>query len=302
MYGGAERPVQMTGGEIRRRIVDITRLRLAGDLDRLMEYFCPDVVVHYNCTKEGLFTPGVLNGREEFRANLRLTEENYQGVDGEIVDILVENDLSAVRWRTQWRHRGVGLVYPLEMAYFLRWRGNFVVEMHEFLDIPGAATLGRGGLGGIGDFEDMFNPRPPGLSREAIASRMHELADFPTPMGMDLAATRKYFSPDVICEFIGNRTRFPYAGRHVGVEALTNIVRTISTEFEQFNCGLSDLLIDGGRAACRRTVEVRHRGTGRHGLVELAEFLKFENGLIVEMIEYRDSVTILEIQGEMEGR
>jgi ketosteroid isomerase-like protein len=299
MYGGADRPVQMTGSEIRRRIVDITRLRLTGDLDRLREYFSPDVVVHYNCTKEGLFTPGVLSSRDEFFANLRLTEENYQGVEGEIVDILVENDLSVVRWRTRWRHRGAGLVYPLEMAYFLRWRGNVVIEMHEFLDVPGAETLGRGGLC---SYADLLDPQPSGLTRDEIELRLRELADFPTPLGMDLDATRKYFSPDVVCEFIGDKTRIHYAGRHVGVEALTSIVRTIATDFEQFNSTLSDVVIEGARAACRRTVEWRHRGTGRRGLVELAEFVRFENGLIVEMIEYRDSVGILTMQGEMEGR
>ena len=29
--------------------------------------------------------------------------------------------------------------------------------------------------------------------------------------------------------------------------------------------------------------------------------MKFEDGLIVEQIEYRDSVTILEMQGELEA-
>jgi ketosteroid isomerase-like protein len=85
----------------------------------------------------------------------------------------------------------------------------------------------------------------------------------------------------------------------VGVEAVINIVRGINVDFEQLNNELSDILVDGGRLACRRTVKWRHRGTGRRGLVELAEFVRFEDGLIVELIEYRDSVTILEMQGEL---
>ncbi len=296
MHGGADRPAQVTGSEVCQRIAEITRLRLSGDLDRLMEYFAPDVVVHYNCTKEGLFSPGVLNGRDQFWANLRLTEENYQGVDGEIIDILVENDLSVVRWRTRWRHRGAQITYTVEMAYFLRWRNNLVIEMHEFLDLPGAAILDRGALG---TYEDMLNPRPPGLNREEMLRRLEALADFPTPMGLDIAAIRKYCSPDIVCEFVGNRIRIPYAGRHVGIEALINIVRAIGVDFEQFRNTLSDVVVDGGRVAFRRTVEWRHRGTGSQGLVELAEFVKYEDGLIVELIEIRDSVTILEMQGEM---
>ena len=299
MHGGAERPAQLTGDEIRRRISDITRLRLAGHLNQLMGHFSQDVIVHYNCTKEGLFSPGVLNGRAEFHGNLRLTEEEYQGVDGEIADILVEGNLAAVRWRTRWRHRGTGVVYRLEMAYFLRWKNDVVIEMHEFLDIPGATILGRSVLR---SFEDLMDPRPPGLTREEILERVRALADFPSPQGMDIAAMRKYCSPDIVCEFVGDRVRIPYAGRHIGVDAITNIVRSIGVDFEQLNSSLSDVVIDGGRAACRRTVEWRHCGTGRRGLVALAEFLKVEDGLIVELIEYRDSITILEMQGEMESR
>ena len=299
MHAGADRPAQLTGSEIRRRIADITYFRLAGELDALMTFFAPDVIVHYNCTKEGLFSPGVLKGRESFRANLQLTEEEYQGVDGEIIDILVENELAAVRWRTKWRHRGTGVVYTLEMAYFLRWRDDLVIEMHEFLDIPGATILGRNALS---NFENMLNPRSPGLDRAAILECIQALSYFPSPQGMDPALVRKYFSPDIVCEFVGNRARIPYAGRHVGVDAMLNIVRAIGVDFEQLNNSLSNIVIEGGRLACRRTVEWRHCGTGRRGLVELAEFLKFENGLIVELIEYRDSITILEMQGEMESR
>ena len=84
---------------------------------------------------------------------------------------------------------------------------------------------------------------------------------------------RKYYSPDIVCEFVGHRARIPYAGRHVGVEAVINIVRGINVDFEQLDNALSDILVDGGRLACRRTVQWRHRGTGRRGLVELAEFV-----------------------------
>jgi ketosteroid isomerase-like protein len=107
---------------------------------------------------------------------------------------------------------------------------------------------------------------------------------------------RQWFAPDVICEFIGDRMRTPYAGRHVGLETLQGIIRAVHVEFEQRPLALSDILVEGGRAAGWRHVEWRHRGTGRTGVSELAEFVRFENGLIVELIEFRDTVSLLRMQ------
>jgi ketosteroid isomerase-like protein len=298
MGGATEPPNRLTDGEIRRRLRDITNYRLTGRLERMIEHFALDVIVHYNCTQVGLFTPGVFRGRAAFLANMRRTEENYEGIDGEIIDVLVEDGNAALRWRTSWRHRGSGAVYHVEMAYFLKWRGDTVAELHEFLDYPGKPTMGRGALS---SYEDMLTPRPPGLDRAEIVRRVNELADFAPSRGPNVELIGKYYSPDVVCEFVGHRARIPYAGQHVGVEAVVNIVRAINVDFEQLHSELCDILVDGGRLACRRTVWWRHRGTGRKGVVELAEFVKFEDGLIVELIEYRDSVTILEMQGELEA-
>ena len=60
------------------------------------------------------------------------------------------------------------------------------------------------------------------------------------------------------------------------------------------------MLVEEGRVAGRRKVEWRHRGTGRRGLVDLANFVRFEDGMIVELVEFRDSVTLLEMRGETE--
>ena len=298
MDGGAKPPKQLSAGEISRRLEEITRCRLTGQFDLMMRHFDPDVVIHYNCSQVGLFTPITLRGREAFCANMRRTDETYQALDGEIIDILVENGNCALRWRTRWRHRGSGVVSNLDMAYFLRWRGDRVVEVHEFLDYPGPPTFTRDTLS---SFEDMMTPRPPGLEREEIVARVRELAEFDPAHGPDVELMREYYSPDIVCEFVGHRARIPYAGRHAGVEAVINIVRAINVDFEQLHNSLSDIVVDGGRLACRRSVRWRHRGTGRTGMVQLAEFVKFEDGLIVEHIEYRDSVTILEMQGVLEA-
>jgi ketosteroid isomerase-like protein len=146
-------------------------------------------------------------------------------------------------------------------------------------------------------FENLLSPRPPGLDRREIIRRCEAFLTFPDLRGPDPALIRELCSQDVVSEFIGDRMRIPYAGRHVGVETLERIIRTIAIDFEQLDQTIWEILVDGGRVAARRTVEWRHRGTGRRGLVELADFARVEDGLIVELVEFRDSITILSMAG-----
>lgn len=146
-------------------------------------------------------------------------------------------------------------------------------------------------------FEEFLSSGRPGLDREEIIRRVKLLALQPSDR-RDYEIIRELYSPDVVCEFIGDKSRIPYAGRHVGIEALISILKTINIDFEQLNHSCVDIIVDGARVAVRRSVEWRHRGTGRRGRVDLADFARFENGRIVEQIEFRDSITILSMQGE----
>ncbi len=130
-------PNQEDSRELRRSVLAITQLRMSGKIDEMLRYFAPDVVVQYHCTKEGLFLPGVLHGRAAFKENIRLTDIEYEPLGSEVIDILVENGNTAVRWRNSWRHRGTGSVSTLDMAHFLRWRNGQVVEVFEYLDYHG---------------------------------------------------------------------------------------------------------------------------------------------------------------------
>ena len=42
------------------------------------------------CSKYGIFLPGVIRGRDTFVANLKRAEEEFEALDGEILQILVE--------------------------------------------------------------------------------------------------------------------------------------------------------------------------------------------------------------------
>lgn len=129
-----------------------------------------------------------------------------------------------------------------------------------------------------------------------MVRRMMDVGSF-SRQGPDVALFRQYCSPDVVCEFVGDRSKIFYAGRHRGIDALANIIRTVAMEFEQVGSTAPEMIVDGGALASRRSVEWRHRGTGRRGVVDLANFIRFEDGMIVELVEFRDNVALLQMQG-----
>jgi ketosteroid isomerase-like protein len=283
--------------ELRRRVHQIMQCRIRGDFGGMMQFFSPRVVVYYTCSKEGLFRPGVWYGRDAFRENMRLTDIDYQPLDGELKDVIVDGDCAAVRWRSVWRHVGTGEEYTLEMAHFLRWADDVVVEVHEFLDVLGFYDPIVVSM--MSSLDDLLSPPDPELACDEIERRVEAVVQF-SASGPDLELLRELCSPSIVCEFVGDRARIPYSGRHVGLQALVSIIRAIGVEFSQHHYETSQTLIDGGRVAMRRTVEWRHHGTGRRGLVYLADFARFEKGKLVELVEYRDSIKVLQMQGELE--
>lgn len=141
MHPRAEGPSRKRECDLRRSVSEITKLRMSGRISEMMQFFADDVIVHYHCAKEGLFLAGVLEGIDAFRENIRITDAEYEPLDSEILDVLVEGDRSAVRWRNSWRNRGTGYTRMLDMAHFLHWKNGRVVEMFEYLDYHGMMAL-----------------------------------------------------------------------------------------------------------------------------------------------------------------
>jgi ketosteroid isomerase-like protein len=291
MHGPGGRSSQLIESETRRRVHEIVRSRMSYDVSTLVEHFVEDVELNYSSSRLGLLPPGQWRGREALRAHLRRVDVDYEPLDAEILAVLVEGENTVVRWISSWRHRATGHVHRMDMAHFLRWRDGLVSEMYEFRDHRCVARCADAAPQSL---DDILNPRGPGLTRDEMARRLIAMGSF--SCGPDIALLRETCSPDVVCEFVGDRTTISHAGRHRGVDALINIVRSIGVEFEQLGVAMPEVIVDGGSAAARRTVEWRHRGTGRRGQVQLADFVRFEDGRIVEIVEFRDSVALLQMQ------
>lgn len=287
MHGGGNRTVRLTAVDKRRLIAEMLECRMRRDYDRFESYVDPKVVVNCNAWREGIIGPDVWSGAFAVRDLFRRTDENYFPLDHEILDVLVDDDRAAVRWRGNWRRHATSRIYPIDAAHFLRWDNGSVVEMHEFFD---AQCDGGSPYAHVPSLARLIDPGAPQLRREEMESRARRLVGH--DQGYDPDLLRQWCSPNIVCEFVGDRARLPYAGRHLGVEAMVGIIRAINVDFEQRNFEVSEMLIDDQRVAGRRRVHWRHRGTGRVGVSELADFVRFEDGLIVEFIEFRDTLSL----------
>lgn len=286
--------------ELRLRVGDIIRLRMSGGIDDMLQYFSQNILLHYTCAKGGKYEPMLRWGREAFRDNIRRTDETFQALSYEILDILVDGQRTVVRWRSDWRHHGSREEWTIDMAHFLTWRDGQVSELYEFLDLHcewaprGAATLPAG----LNTLMTLQTPRPSGLARDEMERRafalIGEMSKHP-----DESAIEELCARDIVCEFGGRRSYIPYAGRHVGVEALIGIVKFIATDFTQGPCPIFEVFSEDSRVAVRRRVYWSHVGTGRSNYVDLATFIRFDDGKIVELVECRDSPTLLAMQGEL---
>lgn len=292
MPGGENRAVRLSAADIRFIIAEMLECRMRRRYDQFSTYVDPAVVFHCHSWRVGIVGPRVWNGPAGLLDLFRRTDENYFPMEHEILDMVVDGDSAVVRWRAGWRCHENGRVFTNDAAHFLRWEKGRVVEMHEFFDAHCAATPRCACLP---NFDSLLTPRPPGLSREEMARRARRLVTFEAG-SPDLDLVREWCAPDIICEFVGDRARLPYAGRHSGIETVLGVIRAVNVDFEQRPLAISQMLIEDARVAGRRQVQWRHRGTGRTGMSELADFVRFDNGLIVELIEFRDTVTLMLMQ------
>ena len=128
------------------------------------------------------------------------------------------------------------------------------------------------------------------LDRELIEQRLQ--MQFELRAKGDWRGWLEFAAEDICFDMRGNWAVFPYKKPLHGKKALVEALMMVVVQFENLGWVVNDLVIDGDRVALRRTVMVRNRGTGRIAELDVAEFIRFRDGLIVEFTEVVDSAAL----------
>ena len=98
-----------------------------------------------------------------------------------------------------------------------------------------------------------------------------------------------FYAPTAVVTLMGDTSLHPCAGRYVGIEAIADMLRRIDTNFEYVDADITDLVIDHDTAVIRRFKTMRHVGTGEIRRLHMCDWIRFQNGQIVEVTEYSDT-------------
>jgi ketosteroid isomerase-like protein len=71
----------------------------------------------------------------------------------------------------------------------------------------------------------------------------------------------------------------------------------IDMRYENLGSVIHEFMIDGEQVALHRTATIRNRGTGATMDVDICNFARFRDGLIVEFSEYPDTAAIARLEG-----
>ncbi len=131
------------------------------------------------------------------------------------------------------------------------------------------------------------------LDRELIERRIHFLAD--ARARGDVAGMLKYAAPDIVFK-VGGGLSYPFYKTCTGKDSCGYMAHAVNVAYENFGSTINSLLIDGDRVALQRTASIRNRGTGRSVSVEICNFLRFRDGLVVEFSEFPDTAAFAQLE------
>ena len=132
------------------------------------------------------------------------------------------------------------------------------------------------------------------VDRELIEQRIHALADMRSRG--DMAGMLEYAAPDIV--FKGGSWRsYPLQTACSGKEACGEMGRAVNVTYENMGPVVNQVLIDGDKVAVHRTARIRNRGSGTTVTVDICNFLRFRDGLVVEFSEYPDTAAIAALEG-----
>ncbi len=128
------------------------------------------------------------------------------------------------------------------------------------------------------------------VDRELIEQRLHMLLELRAKG--ELRAMLDFAAEDIVYNVRGNWMAFPYVKPIQGKKVVAEALMMIAVQFENLGSVVHDLVIDGDRVAMRRTSTIRNRGTGSSAEVDIADFIRFRDGLVVELTEIADAAAL----------
>jgi uncharacterized protein len=135
------------------------------------------------------------------------------------------------------------------------------------------------------------------IDRELIEVRVRALLDLRS--NNNVLEMLKYVAPDVQYK-VGSWRAYPFHASRTGIEELAELGRAVVVAYENLGSTINELVIDGDRVAIQRTAKIRNRGTGKTIDVEICNFIRFRDGLVVEFSEYPDTVAFAKLEQGVE--
>jgi ketosteroid isomerase-like protein len=128
------------------------------------------------------------------------------------------------------------------------------------------------------------------LDRELIEHRIRTI--FERRADGNILGILEYAAEDVSYNVCGNWTLYPFSRPVRGKAVFAQALATIAVMYENLGSTIHELVIDGDRAALHRTSKLRNRGTGQVITVDVCDFIRFRDGLVIEFSEYPDSAAL----------
>jgi len=131
------------------------------------------------------------------------------------------------------------------------------------------------------------------LDRERLEQVMRDVAGFRAGGAAEKIAS--HLTEDLRLELAGHSPNFPYLGEYRGREAALFMLNRMRTDIEYQSFEMLALLVDHDQGFMRRRAQLRHRGTGKSGPVEIWDIYRFRDGRVCDLTIFLDLPALMRL-------
>lgn len=123
--------------------------RKAGDVEALVGMFRPDGVFRVAGAEETFPVSVSARGEKEIRERVHALVQNFRFMEIEPLDLIVEGDKAARRWRAKIKHVSSDTIYEMEAGDIWTFKDGKVASLIQFVDTAQVANLVTGAETGL---------------------------------------------------------------------------------------------------------------------------------------------------------